>query len=93
MVDVSTIDFPTVLTAIMALIISVGGVVVLTGRSKAVAAVSGIVKILGSVADLLVSITDAQADGTFTKEELAVISGKAQAIEVQIADLRADLGV
>jgi hypothetical protein len=91
--DISTIDFSTVLTAIIALIISLGGAVVLTGRSKAVAAVADIVKIMSSISALLVTIVDAQADDNISKEELAVITGMAKAIQVQMEQLKTDLGM
>jgi crotonobetainyl-CoA:carnitine CoA-transferase CaiB-like acyl-CoA transferase len=91
--DISTIDFSTVLTAIIALIISLGGAVVLTGRSKAFTAVADIVKIMSSISALLVTIVDAQADDNISKEELAVITGMAKAIQVQMEQLKTDLGM
>ncbi len=93
MVDATTIDWPTVLTSIIALITSLGGAAVLMRRAKAAKAVIGIADTLGDVGALLVKITDAQKDNTVTQEELEDINKKATEIYGQITDIRKDLGL
>ena len=91
--DISTIDFSTVLTAVIALVISLGSGTVLLFRGKAVKAVGTIVHILVGISDLLVAITDAQSDNTVTQAELDAITKKAQGIQTDILQLKVDLGL
>ena len=83
----------TMISSIIALIVSLGGAGVLAMRGKAVTAVARIVKILNGVSELLVAISSAQADDKVTYEELAGIKQKAATLQTEIRGLKADLGL
>lgn len=91
--DISTVDFSTVLTAVIALVISLGSGTVLLFRGKAVKAVGTIAHILVGVSDLLLAIADAQADNSVTQPELDAIVKKAQDLQGDIKQLKVDLGL
>lgn len=83
----------TVITSVLAIVVSLGGAGVLAMRGKAVKAVGSIAKILIGISDLLVCITNAQADDNVSDAELASIKEKALGIQKAILELKGELGL
>jgi cell shape-determining protein MreC len=80
-------------TAAIAFILSVGGVVVLNGRAKFVTAIESVVQILDGVSHITKDLIAAQADQVITPEELKELQDEAASILEDIKKLRDDLGV
>lgn len=83
----------TVITSVLAIVVSLGGAGVLAMRGKAVKAVGSIAKILIGISDLLVCITNAQADDNVSEAELVAIKEKALGIQKAILELKGELGL
>jgi hypothetical protein len=83
----------TAITAVIALLLSLGGVIVLNGRGKVVAAFGTLVKIMNGLAALMKTLVDAQADDVVDAKELADMQAQATAILADVQQLRTDLGI
>ena len=91
--DAGTIDYATLGTALLAIITSLGGAVVIAGRGKAVKAVADIADTLMDVAQLMNTFSAAMADDQISKEEVEGLKAKSLEIQDQIKQIRADLGM
>ena len=87
------IDIATMLTSIIALLLSVGGTIVLAMRGRAVEAIKLIAAILVDIGGLLVAITEAQADNTVEQKELDDIAARAKDIRTHISALMGVCGI
>lgn len=87
------IDIATMLTSIIALLLSVGGTIVLAMRGRAVEAIKLIAAILVDIGGLLVAITEAQADNTVEQKELDDIAARAKDIRTHINALMGVCGI
>ena len=93
MVDVNTLDYATLGTAIIAILMSIGGAVVISGRGKFVAAISDMALLLVDISVLMTAFTAAIGDDQITPEEIADLKTKALAIQMQVAKIKSDLGM
>lgn len=98
MTDISTIDIPTVVTALFAIIASVGGVLGKTYIGKALSGITTLANGLGqvsavlvSVGQLMITISKAGADGTLSPDEWTTIKDQARAIQADLLKLQGAL--
>lgn len=81
-------DVAVALTSFIALIMSLGSVVILNSRRKFVIAISEAATLLRDISTLLTLIAEAQADDTITQDELNKIVGKAKDIQSRANSLK-----
>lgn len=93
MIDLSTVDWPVTLTAILALLIALGGAWTLNKRGKFVGAIGTLTDTLVDVAQLMTDFSNAIADDKIEQVELDIMKAKALEIKNQMIALKAELGV
>jgi len=98
MADISTIDIPTLATAILTIIVTIGGVLGKTYISKALSGVttaacglSEVATLLVSVGQLLITISKAGEDGKLSEEEWTAIKEQARVIQADLLVLQGKL--
>ena len=98
MTDISTIDIPTAVTALFAIVASVGGVLGKTYISKALGGITTLADSIGqvsavlvSVGQLLITISKAGADGVLSPEEWVTIKDQARVIQADLFVLQGKL--
>lgn len=90
--DITTIDIPSMVTAILTIIVAVGGILGKTYIGKALEGVALVADILVDVGDLLITISKAGEDGTLSSEEWTKIKEKARAIEAHLVAIQGKFG-
>ena len=86
-------DYATIATSLIALIVSVGGAVVLRMRGKAVTAIGIMAEILVDVSRLLSMLAEAQKDEKIEQFEITAMGECARKILGEVNDLKAVLGL
>jgi hypothetical protein len=87
------IDYPTILTGVLTIAVTLGGLVLAQFRGKVAKLIDEGADILKDISILLVMITAAQTDDKITEAEWKEISGKAVEIKNHILDLRSQLNL
>ena len=98
MTDISTIDIPTTITALLTIIVAVGGALGKSYVGKALGGISTLAEGLGQVStilvnvgQLLITISKAGADGVLSPEEWTAIKDQARAIQADLLILQGKL--
>jgi len=78
-------EYATLFTSLIALVMSLGSVYVLQVRKKFVIAIGEIAGILKELSVLLIMISEAQADDKITQEELDRIVMQAKELQKRVA--------
>jgi len=78
-------EYATLFTSLIALVMSLGSVYVLQARKKFVIAIGEIAGILKELSVLLIMISEAQADDKITQEELDRIVMQAKELQKGVA--------
>jgi hypothetical protein len=91
--DVSTINFPVVLTSVTALVVSLGGAAVLASRSKVAKVVPMVVDTMNDMAMLLSMISESFADDVIEQKEIDAVKAKATEIVDQAKAIKTELGM
>ncbi len=78
-------EYATLFTSLIALVMSLGSVYVLQARKKFVIAIGEIAGILKELSVLLIMISEAQADDKITQEELDRIVMQAKELQKRVA--------
>jgi adenylate kinase len=90
--DITTIDIPSTVTAILTIIVAVGGVLGKTYVGKALEGLALVADILVDVGDLMVTIAKAGEDGALSPEEWASIKEKAREIQTHLIAIQGKFG-
>lgn len=90
--DISAIDVPGLVTAILTVVVAVGGVLGKTYISKALAGVALVADILVDVGDLMVTIAKAGEDGALSPEEWTTIKEQAREINAHLIAIQGKFG-
>lgn len=90
--DISAIDVPGLMTAILTVVVAVGGVLGKTYISKALAGVALVADILVDVGDLMVTIAKAGEDGALSPGEWTTIKEQAREIEAHLIAIQGKFG-
>ena len=90
--DVSTIDIPITITAILTIAVAVGGIAGRTYIGKALEGVALVADILVDVGNLLITISKAGEDGNLSPEEWTKIKEQARAIEAHLVAIQGKFG-
>lgn len=90
--DITTIDIPSMVTAILTIIVAVGGILGKTYIGKALEGVALVADILVDVGDLLITISKAGEDGALSSEEWTKIKEQARAIEAHLVAIQGKFG-
>ena len=98
MADISGIDIPTMATAILTLIVTIGGVLgktyigkALSGITTAACGMSEVAGVLVAVGQLMITISKAGEDNNLTPEEWTTIKEQARAIQADLLVLQGKL--
>ena len=92
MADLSTIDIPSAVTAILTILVAVGGILGKTYISKALGGLSLVADVMVDVGQLMISISKAGADGTLTPEEWTSIKEQARDIQAHLQAIQGKFG-
>jgi hypothetical protein len=90
--DITTIDIPSTVTAILTIIVAVGGILGKTYISKALAGVALLADILVDVGQLMIIISKAGEDGALSPEEWTAIKEQAREIEQTLIAIQGKFG-
>lgn len=92
MVDVGTIDIPTLVTAILAIVVAVGGALGKQKIGQAIAGLSDVADLIVDVGQLIITISKAGEDGTLTPEEWTTIKEQAREIQAELLMVKGKYG-
>jgi hypothetical protein len=92
MADLSTIDIPSALTALLTILVAVGGIAGKTYIGKALDGVSLVADVLVDVGQLMITISKAGADGTLSPEEWTTIKNEAREIQAELQAIAGKFG-
>jgi hypothetical protein len=92
MVDISTIDIPSAITALLTVLVAVGGVLGKTYIGKALDGLALVADILVDVGQLMITISKAGADGTLSPEEWTAIKDQAREIQAELQAIAGKFG-
>lgn len=90
--DISTIDVPGLITALMAIVVTVGGVVGKRYIGEALAGLADVADLLVEVGQLIISISKAGEDGTLSPEEWTTIKEHAREIQADLLRIQGKFG-
>lgn len=90
--DISTVDIPGTITAILAIVVAAGGVVGKTYLSKAMSGLSLVADVLVDVGQLIITISKAGEDGQLSPEEWTSIKEQARDIQAHLLNIQGKLG-
>ena len=90
--DISTVDIPGTITAILAIVVAAGGVVGKTYLSKAMSGLSLVADVLVDVGQLIITISKAGEDGQLSTEEWTSIKEQARDIQAHLLNIQGKLG-
>lgn len=90
--DFSTIDVPSAVTAILTIVMAVGGVVGKQYLGKALAGLAEIADLLVEVGQLLITISKAGEDNQLTAEEWTAVKERAREIHVALLRIQGKFG-
>jgi hypothetical protein len=92
MVDISTIDIPTMVTAILTLVVAVGGVLGKAKIGEALTGLSDVADVIVDVGQLMITISKAGEDGALTPEEWTSIKEQAREIQKELQAIQGKYG-
>lgn len=92
MTDISSIDVPGTITAILAIVMAVGGIVGRSYFNKALGGLSLVADVLVDVGQLMITISKAGEDGTLTPEEWTCIKEEARDIQAHLTAIAGKFG-
>ena len=90
--DITTIDIPSTVTAILTIIVAVGGVLGKTYVGKALEGLALVADIQVDVGQLIITISKAGADNELSPEEWATIKEQAKEIEKHLIAIQGKFG-
>ncbi|MCK9570252.1 hypothetical protein M0R72_15005 [Candidatus Pacearchaeota archaeon] len=90
--DISTIDVPTAITAILTIVVTIGGVLGKTYISKALAGLADVADLLVEIGQLMITISKAGEDGALSPEEWASIKEQAREIQADLLRIQGKFG-
>ena len=90
--DISAIDIPNAVTAILTIIVAVGGVLGKTYISKALAGLADVADLLVEVGQLIITISKAGEDSTLSPEEWTAIKEQAREIQEDLLRIQGKFG-
>lgn len=90
--DATTINWPETITAIIAIVMSVGGVIGKKYLGKALGGVAAIADLLTEFSELLVLISKAGEDGNLTEEEWTKIKEQARELDKCVTLIKGKFG-
>ena len=92
MTDISSIDIPSAVTAILTILVAVGGILGKTYISKALGGLSLVADILVDVGQLMITISKAGEDGKLDEAEWTKIKEQARDIQAHLIAIQGKLG-
>jgi hypothetical protein len=92
MADFSTIDIPTMVTAILTIVVAAFGIVGKAKIGQALGGLSDVADVISDVGNLIITITKSGADNTLTPEEWTDIKTQARHIQEQILMIKGKYG-
>jgi hypothetical protein len=92
MADISTIDIPGTITAILAIVVTIGGIAGKTYISKALEGLSLVADVMVDVGQLMITISKAGEDGTLTADEWTKIKEDARSIQSHLTAIAGKFG-
>jgi hypothetical protein len=92
MADISQIDIPGTVTAIMAIVVAIGGIAGRAYVNKALDGISLVADVLVDVGQLMIVISKAGEDGVLTPEEWTCIKEEAREIQAHITAIAGKFG-
>ncbi len=90
--DISTIDVPSAVTAILTIIVAVGGILGKTYISQALTGLADVADLLVEVGQLIITITKAGEDGALSPEEWTTIKDQAREIQEDLLRIQGKFG-
>ena len=90
--DITTIDIPSTITAILTIIVAVGGVLGKAYIGKALTGLALIADILVDVGQLIITISKAGEDGALSPAEWTAIKEQAREIETHLIAIQGKFG-
>jgi hypothetical protein len=90
--DQLNIDVPTATTAILTLVMAVGGILVQKWKGSLLTLLSDFADLLVDIANLLITISKAGEDGQLTADEWTNIKTQAREIQEDLLRLQGKLG-
>jgi hypothetical protein len=90
--DISTVDVPGAVSAIMAIAIAAGGVVGKAYIGKALEGLSMVADVLVDVGQLMITIAKAGEDGKLSEEEWTQIKEQARDIQAHLLAMQGKFG-
>ncbi len=90
--DISTVDVPGAVSAILAIMIAAGGVIGKTYIGKALAGLSLVADVLVDVGQLMITIAKAGEDGKLTEGEWTQIKEQARDIQAHLQAIQGKFG-
>jgi hypothetical protein len=92
MADLSNIDIPSMVTALLTILVAVGGILGKTYISKALGGLALVADVLVDVSGLMIAISKAGADGTLTPEEWTLIKEDAREVQAHLIAIQGKFG-
>jgi len=92
MADISQIDIPSAITALLTILVAVFGIVGKTYLGKAMGGLALIADVLVDVGQLIITITKAGEDGALSPEEWTKIKEQARDIQAHLLAIQGKLG-
>ncbi len=90
--DTSTIDIPTAVTAILTIIVAIGGVLANKFKGDIIGVLMDIADLLVEVGQLIITITKAGEDNQLSTEEWTAIKEQAREIQEDLLRLQGRVG-
>lgn len=90
--DISTVDVPGTVSAILAIAVAAGGILGKTYISKALEGLSLVADVLVDVGQLMITIAKAGEDGKLTEEEWTQIKEQARDIQAHLQAMQGKFG-
>ena len=91
--DISTIDIPSAVTALLTILAAVGGVLGKTYISKTLAGLALMADALVDVGQLMINIAKAGEDGALSPEEWTSIKEQAREIQGHLLNIQGKFGM
>lgn len=91
-IDMNQIDIPTLITAILTIIVAVGGVLGKQKIGEALAGLSDVADLFVDVGNLIITITKAGEDGALGPEEWTEIKTQARHIQASLLIIKGKYG-
>jgi hypothetical protein len=91
-IDITAMDIPTLVTALLTIVVTVGGVLGKSYIAKALSGLALVADILVDVGELIICISKAGEDGALSPEEWTEIKTHAREIQAKLLAIQGKFG-